>query len=132
MSRPLGRPRLKVWVFHTNHFPIQWVKQLAGSSGFAQDDVARTRGRVSEKVVIWRCRFNGYANESTDSWVWILRMPRSGHSSPDDRFGTHESGTPRSGGIGTVPQTATAFAAEIEMFATGRRDAAAMGVAGRN
>lgn len=43
-----GKPRLKVWVFHTDHLPIQWVKQLAASSGIAHKTM--WPGRVGGSV----------------------------------------------------------------------------------
>jgi glycosyltransferase involved in cell wall biosynthesis len=111
---------------------LEHLKRLATSSGIAD----RTT---------WAGIVDGSLKRSLYAAVDLMALPTSQENFGFVFFECLASATPvvttdlvdtsaellRSGGASIVPQTADAFATAIEAFATGRRDAAAMGAAGR-
>lgn len=108
------------------------LKRLAASSGIADQTT-------------WAGIVDGSLKRSLYAAADLMALPTSQENFGFVFFECLASGTPvvttdlvdtraellRSGGAAIVPQSAEAFASEIEGFATGRRDAAAMGAAGR-
>lgn len=108
------------------------LKQLAAASG------------IGDKTT-WAGVVDGSLKRSLYAAADLMALPTSQENFGFVFFECLASGTPvvttdlvdtkaellRSGGAAIVPQTAEGFALEIERFATGHRDAAAMGAAGR-
>ena len=111
---------------------VQSLQSLAAASG------------ISDKTT-WAGTVDGPLKRSLYAAADVMALPTSQENFGFVFFECLASGTPvlttdlvdtraellQSGGATIAPQTAEAFAAEIEAFACGRRDAAAMGAAGR-
>jgi glycosyltransferase involved in cell wall biosynthesis len=111
---------------------VESLKLLTASSGIAEQTT-------------WTGMVDGSLKRSLYAAADLLAVPTSQENFGFVFFECLAAGTPvvttdlvdtktellRSGGAIVVPQSIAAFATEIEMFATGHRDAAAMGAAGR-
>jgi len=112
---------------------LESLRRIVGAAGLAE----RTT---------WTGIVDGPLKRSLYAAADLLALPTSQENFGFVLFECLAAGTPvvttdlvdtrnellRSGGATIVPQSAEAFAAEIEAFATRRRDAAAMGAAGRD